>query len=72
MAQHWSRFVSGLSEKQAGALDRMAEANGKGSGLDILMELTGYSRSKVGKMDRLSLRPFIDQAFKKYGGKTSA
>lgn len=66
MARHWSAFV-GVSEKQAYALDKMAEAAGKGDGMDILMEATGYSRSKVGKMDRLSLRHAVDKCFKEYG-----
>jgi hypothetical protein len=67
MARHWSVFCSGISERQAMALDKMAEAHGKGDGMSLLMELTGYSRSKVGKLDRLSLRRYIDRAFEEYG-----
>ena len=66
MAQHWSRFVS-VSEKQAYALDKMAQDAGIGNGMDLLMKLTGYSRSKVGKMDSRSLRLVVDEAFKTYG-----
>lgn len=68
MASHWSRFVS-VSEKQAYALDKMAEEHGIGDGMDLLMKLTGNSRSKVGKMDSRSLRLVVDQAFKEYGRK---
>jgi hypothetical protein len=67
MASHWSRFVGGITEKQARALDRMARAHSMGDGMDLLMCLTGCSRSKVGKMDRLSLRRAIDRAFTEYG-----
>jgi len=67
MARHWSVFVDGISERQAMALDKMAEAHDLGDGMDLLMSLTGYSRSKVGRMDRLSLRKYIDQAFAQYG-----
>ena len=49
MARHWSGFVAGLSEKQAAALDKMAEAHGLGNGMDLLMRLTGCSSSKVGE-----------------------
>lgn len=66
MAKHWSTFVS-CSEKQARALDKMAEAHGLGDGMDLLMKLTGNSRSKVGRMDKLSLARVIDRAFKEYG-----
>lgn len=69
MARHWSAFVGGISEKQAYALDKMAWANGIGDGMDLLTRLTGYSRSKVGKMDRLSMRHVIDKAFNEYGRK---
>ena len=70
MARHWSAFCSGVTSKQAVALDKMAEAHGIGDGMSLLMKLTGYSRSKVGKMDWMSLRPVIDRAFKEYGRKS--
>ena len=66
MARHWSAFVA-CTERQARALDKMAEAHDIGDGMDLLMSLTGYSRSKVGKMDRLSLSSVIDRAFREYG-----
>jgi hypothetical protein len=68
VAQHWSKFVA-VSSKQAYALDKMAEEHGLGDGMDLLMKLSGMSRSKVGKQDALTLRQFIDQAFKEYGRK---
>lgn len=68
MARHWSVFCSGVTERQGMALDRMARKHGIGDGMDLLMKLTGYSRSKVGKMDRASLRPYLDDAFEQYGG----
>jgi hypothetical protein len=71
MARHWSSFVQ-VSEKQAYALDKIAEAHEIGDGMDLLMKLTGNSRSKVGKMDRMSLRPVIDRAFKEYGRDTQS
>ena len=69
MAKHWSTYVSGVTYKQAAALDRMAEAHGKGDGMNLLTEVTGNSRSKIGKMDSLSLRPAIDRCFELYGKK---
>lgn len=65
MARHWSVFVA-VTEKQGMALDRMARDAGMGDGMDLLMQLTGKSRSKIGKMDRASLRPVLDEAFDKY------
>jgi hypothetical protein len=67
MARHWSLFCSGVTERQAVALDRIAEDNDLSSGMALLMQLTGYSRSKVGKMSWMHLRPIIDRAFKEYG-----
>lgn len=67
MARHWSAFVGGVTEKQGMALDRMARDAGIGDGMDLLIQLTGKSRSKIGKMDRASLRPVLDEAFDKYG-----
>ena len=67
MARHWSVFCRGVSERQAMALDKMAEAHDKGDGMSLLCELTGNSRSKVGRMDRMSLRKYIDEAFALYG-----
>jgi hypothetical protein len=49
------------------ALDKMAEAHDKGDGMSLLCELTGNSRSKVSRMDRMSLRKYIDEAFALYG-----
>jgi hypothetical protein len=72
MARHWSVFVGGLTERQAAALDKMAEAHGIGDGMDLLMRLTGYSRSKVGRMDQLSLCRYVDQAFRQFGRDASA
>lgn len=67
MAKHWSTYVSGVTEKQAWALDRMAEAHGIGDGIDLLMKVSGHSRSKIGKLDRLTLRPILDECFETYG-----
>jgi hypothetical protein len=47
----------------------MADEAGFGSGIDLLMEASGCSRSKIQKMDRLTLREYIDTAFQKYGRK---
>lgn len=66
MARHWSAFVA-VSERQAYALDKMAADAGIGDGMDLLMEISGKSRSKIGKMDRLTLRHMVDEAFSKYG-----
>jgi hypothetical protein len=63
MARHWSVYCGGVTERQGMALDRIARERGIGDGMDLLMDLTGYSRSKVGKMDRASLRPYLDEAF---------
>lgn len=45
----------------------MAEEHNLVDGMNLLMEITGNSRSKVGKMDNMSLRHAIDKAFKEYG-----
>lgn len=66
MARHWSVFCGGVTEKQAMALDRMARNHGLGDGMGLLMELTGKSRSYIGRMDRASLRPYLDEAFERY------
>ena len=63
MARHWSVFCRGLTPRQAGALDRIARDLGMVDGMDLLMDITGYNRSRVGRMDYLSLRPVIDEAF---------
>jgi hypothetical protein len=67
MARHWSAFCN-VSQSQGIALDRMAKNHGKGDGMSLLMELTGCSRSRVGKMDYASLRPYLDEAFELYSG----
>ena len=72
MASHWSAYCGGVTSRQAMALDRMAEEHDIGDGMDLLMRLTGYSRSKVGRMDYLSLRKYVDQAFRRYGKGGSA
>lgn len=69
MARHWSAYVSSVSERQAYALDKMAAAADLGDGMDLLMKLSGYSRSKVGKMDRLTMRHLLDAAFSEYGAR---
>lgn len=68
MGRHWSCFCSGVTPNQGMALDKMAKTHKIGDGMDLLMELTGCSRSKVGKMDRMSLRPYLDDAFEKFSG----
>lgn len=66
MAQHWSALV-GVTEKQAYALDRMAREAGLDDGMDLLMKVSGCSRSKIGRLDRLTLRQHLDTAFEQYG-----
>jgi hypothetical protein len=66
MARHWSAFVA-VTEKQARALDKMAQDNGYGDGMDLLMEVSGDSRSKVGKRDRLTVAGYVDECFKRFG-----
>jgi hypothetical protein len=67
MAKHWSTYTGGVTERQARALDAMAIAHGYNDGMDLLCEVGSYSRSKVTRLDRLSLAPTIDACFKKYG-----
>lgn len=67
MARHWSAYVPTVTERQAYALDKMAEAAEKGDGMDLLMWATGCSRSKVGKLDRITIRHALDKCFKGYG-----
>ena len=67
MATHWSRWVRGVSERQAYALDRMARDNDLGDGMDLLMEISGRSRSSVGRLDAIDVRHLIDEAFRRWG-----
>lgn len=69
MAKHWSTYVPNLTEKQAWALDKMAEAHGLGDGMDLLMKVSRCSRSKVGSFDRLTMRKYVDECFSTYGRK---
>lgn len=62
MARHWSAFCR-VSEKQGIALDRIARDHGLADGMALLQQLTGNSRSRIGKMDYASLRPYLDEAF---------
>lgn len=66
MARHWSAYV-GVSEKQAYALDKMAEEHDFYDGRELLCSVASCSSSKLGKMDRLTLRRHLDEAFEKYG-----
>lgn len=66
MAQHWSRFVA-VTERQARALDKMADAHGKYDGRSLLMEIGGYSSSKLGKLDRPTVQRLVDKVFAQYG-----
>lgn len=67
MARHWSAYTPTVSEKQAIALDRMAKTAGLHNGMDLLMKLSGYSSSKVQKLDRPTMRELLDRAFAEYG-----
>jgi hypothetical protein len=73
MARHWSNFVE-VTDRQAYALDAMADENNKGDGLDILRETLAESQDKetaskyqVQKLEGYPLRKLIDACFKKYG-----
>lgn len=71
MASHWSKwFGRALSQKQASALDRMAEKHGFRDGGALLVEIAGTYQSKLARMSSLQLRPYIDEAFEKYGGES--
>lgn len=70
MANHWSSNIPHITEKQAYALDRMAEAHNLGTGLHLLLKVSGRSSSKLAKSDRLTMRRYIDECFKLYGGQT--
>jgi hypothetical protein len=69
MARHWSRFVSGVTERQAYALDRMAQEADKGNGMALLMEVLGCSSSKVGRTDSIDMRKAVDECFRRWGRK---
>lgn len=67
MAQHWSNFVA-VTERQARALDKMADAHGFRSGRELLCEVAGgISTSKLSKLDRLTVAGIVDKAFAEYG-----
>jgi hypothetical protein len=66
MARHWSVFVA-VTERQARALDKMAGAHELGDGMALLMEVSGSSRSGVGRMDRLTVARHVDECFKRWG-----
>jgi len=66
MAQHWSTFVN-VTDRQARALDKMADAHDFRSGRELLMDIAGCSSSKLSKMDRLTIQRLVDEAFTKYG-----
>lgn len=68
MARHWSAFVA-VSERQARALDHMADEHGFGDGRAILMHLASVSASKLSRMHRLDVQRLVDQAFEQYGRK---
>ena len=63
MARHWSTFVA-VSEKQARAIDKMVRDNDlRGDGCDLLARVGKCSRSKVGRMDRLTVQGLVDEVF---------
>lgn len=66
MARHWSAYTAGVTEKQAMALDRMAKPHGYSNGQALLMDLANVSASKLSRMDRASLRPYLDEAFDRF------
>ena len=67
MARHWSSYTRGVTERQAMALDKMARQHGLGNGLKLLAEVAGCREYRISNMDRVSLRPYIDEAFERYG-----
>jgi hypothetical protein len=67
MARHWSVFVPGVTGRQARALDTMAEARHLGDGMALLQEVTGASRSGVGRIDRLTMAGHVDECFRRWG-----
>lgn len=66
MARYWSTYVA-VTEKQASALDQMARANGYSDGIALLSEVSGASRSKIGKSDRLTVKSWVDECFQRFG-----
>jgi hypothetical protein len=71
MARHWSAFMSGITAKQAAALDKMAAASGEYySGESLLLDISGCrSISAMKRADRLTAQRWVDEAFEKYGKK---
>lgn len=62
MAQHWSAYAA-VTAKQAYALDKIADRHGKQSGRELLCDLAGCSSSMLSKIDAVTMRHFIDEAF---------
>jgi hypothetical protein len=66
MAAHWSRYVPNVTDKQAYALDRIAEDQGHRDGKALLCDLAGgVSPSKLEKVmsDWPRAKRLIDEAF---------
>lgn len=66
MARHWSAYVA-VSERQARALDKMADAHGIYDGRSLLMQIDGCSSSKLSKYDRPTIQRLVDKAFAQFG-----
>lgn len=70
MARHWSEYAQAakhLSDKQIRALDAMAREHDIGSGLDLLAEIRGCSRSKAARMSKHQAWSAVDRAFAEFG-----
>ena len=67
MATHCSHELFGLTERQAFALDRMARENDIWDGMDLLIKISGRSRSSIGRLDPDDVRQLIDEAFRRWG-----
>jgi len=66
VAKHWTEYTQNVTQKQAYALDKQAEANGCCNGLAWLAKCAGVSTSKMTKTlsNPVAARHAIDAAFK--------
>lgn len=64
----WAKYVA-VTDRQAYALDRMADENGFADGAELLADVAEVSRSKLSKMASYQLRKAVDDAFRTYGSK---
>lgn len=59
----WSKYVSGVTERQALALDRKAREVGLSDGQELLSHVGNCSPSKLSRIDRPTIQGLIDLAF---------